>query len=263
MATKLDNSNIKSVCSKVQTKGFDISFWREYRSNVCKGKGVGKALDELKKLGVRVDGSAKDAALEDLDAVASAYQKLKVSLSKALSKCGNGQSHTKQFIQAYLDYMKAVPKHLSGVRKTKSDDLNLGYRKDLYKVKGYCKASFYYLDGTADDFKDIAKEIQAIPKLRTGVDGKKLALKHQVDDFTDKRKEYVKRRKSVDDAIKQARSLKEPNWADNDSKKALKQTIADVTNMVKRMGDIEKSIKDCMKQMAVTKKHVESHEMAH
>lgn len=258
MATKLDDSNIKSVCSKVKTKGFDISFWREYRSNVCKGKGVGKALEELKKLGVHVDGSAKAADFKDLGAVSLAYQKLKVSLSKALSKCGNGQSHTKKFIQANLDYMKAVPKHLSGLRETASKNLNVGYRKDLYKVKGLCKASFYYLDGTADNFKDIAKEIQGIPKIRTGVDGKKLALKRQVDDFTDTRKEYDKRRKSVNDAIKQARSLKEPDWADNDSKKGLKETITHVTNMMKRMGDIEKSIKDCMKQMAVIKKHVES-----
>ncbi|KAE9628147.1 hypothetical protein [Parasedimentitalea maritima] len=138
MATALNNSNIEKIKKLILKEGYLTSFWREYRSNATKGCGVGKALDNLKKLGVPKNGDPSKGKLDQMPEIIQGFDDLSVAMLKARGKCGGGQKHTKEFCVAYGKHIEklhaeAVKLAQGGAQKAMAKEL---LKDDPKKEKG-------------------------------------------------------------------------------------------------------------------------------
>lgn len=106
MAEGLTKTNVAKVVKRVSKEGFTVKFWREYRSRVCSGKGVAKAMEGLKRLGIGPDGSPKGVKPHDINAVIGYLEELEKSMRKAHDKCGKLQEESKLMCKEYLKQIR-------------------------------------------------------------------------------------------------------------------------------------------------------------
>lgn len=97
----LSSKNINGAISDIEKKGFRTKFWRDHRSHVAKGQGVGKHMDALEKLGVTPDGKPDKADLDSMGEIVQLFTGLSNAMLKAEGKCGVLQKETKKLCTAY------------------------------------------------------------------------------------------------------------------------------------------------------------------
>lgn len=190
----LNAKNIDSKIAEMKKKGFTVKWWRDHRSAVAKGSGVGKQLDTMlswnyiNAAGKVNEDTVRKAAVKDT--YRGHFVDLKDCFLKAKGKCkGKGFAESKKLCEAYIKEVDRMLREIDTIFQAMAGGNNPPNNPpaDHGNQDGGAQASQAYVKAVKEAFDEARKAAQIaeqliktdIPKTKSAFD---LALqKYQQD----------------------------------------------------------------------------------